>query len=174
MSHINNTKQITMFQTTPQTHSIIKTEVLVILDGFLKLQLIIINKILVIVSGITKNKNHLRHRWSLSQWCHRQISELLMLTFYSLVVQSLLYSYVFYDFVYQVKVAIDVSLRNLFLFFINLSYKAVGLIYLLHFFFFIYHFGTFGLYLKAQNKQKKFELSFIAQDLQYHYEIEIL
>ena len=50
MSYINNTKQTTMFQTTPQTHLIIKTEILVTLDGFLKVWLIIINNILDIVS----------------------------------------------------------------------------------------------------------------------------
>ena len=50
MYHINNTKQITMFQTTPQIHSIIKTKVLVIMDGFLKVRLIIIKNIHAIVS----------------------------------------------------------------------------------------------------------------------------
>ena len=50
MYHINNTEQITMFQTTPQIHSIIKTKVLVIMDGFLKVRLIIIKNIHVIVS----------------------------------------------------------------------------------------------------------------------------
>ena len=53
MSHINNTKQITMVQTTSQTNSVIKTKILIILDGFLKVWLIIINNILVIVSRIT-------------------------------------------------------------------------------------------------------------------------
>ena len=78
MSHINNTKQIKMVQTTSQTHSVIKTKILIILDGFLKVWLIIINNILVIFSRIThtqnKKKNHLRQRWSLSQWCHHWIS----------------------------------------------------------------------------------------------------
>ena len=81
MSHINNTKQITMVQTTSQTHSVIKTKILIILDGFLKVWLIIINNILVIFSKIThthtkkiNKKNHLRQRWSLSQWCHHWIS----------------------------------------------------------------------------------------------------
>ena len=40
-----------MFQTTPQIHSIIKTKVLVIMDGFLKVRLIIIKNIHVIVSS---------------------------------------------------------------------------------------------------------------------------
>ena len=59
MYHINNTKQITMFQTTPQTHSIIKTKVLVTMDGFLKVQLVIIKNIHVIVSRIIIFLNHL-------------------------------------------------------------------------------------------------------------------
>ena len=56
MSYINNTKQTTMFQTTPQTHLIIKTEILVTLDGFLKVWLIIINNILDIVSNFFLKK----------------------------------------------------------------------------------------------------------------------
>ena len=59
MSYVNNTKQTTMFQTTPQTHSIIKTEILVTLDGFLKVWLIIINNILDIVRRIKKKKKSL-------------------------------------------------------------------------------------------------------------------
>ena len=66
MSHINNKKQKTIFQTTSQTHSIIKTKVLVILNGLFKLWLIIINNILVIVSGITKRKTHLLSMVSLT------------------------------------------------------------------------------------------------------------
>ena len=66
MSHINNKKQKTIFQTTPQTHSIIKTKVLVILNGLFKLWLIIINNILVIVSGITKRKTPLLSMVSLT------------------------------------------------------------------------------------------------------------
>ena len=57
MSHINNTKQITMVQTTSQTHSVIKTKILITLDGFLKVWLIIINNILVIFSRITHTQN---------------------------------------------------------------------------------------------------------------------
>ena len=56
MSHMNNTKKIIMFQTTPQTQSIIKTKVLVIFDRFQEVWLIIINNIIVIVSGITQKK----------------------------------------------------------------------------------------------------------------------
>ena len=87
MSYVNNTKQTTMFQTTPQTHSIIKTEILVTLDGFLKVWLIIINNILDIVRRIKKKKkNHFCHQWFLSQWRHYRFSQLLTLAFYSLVV----------------------------------------------------------------------------------------
>ena len=76
MSHMNNTKKIIMFQTTPQTQSIIKTKVLVIFDRFQEVWLIIINNILVIVSGITqKKKKKIAY-----------VSQLLALAFYFLVV----------------------------------------------------------------------------------------
>ena len=56
MTHINYIKLITLFQTTPQT-PIIKTKILVFFDRFLKVQLIIINNILIIVSRITYFKS---------------------------------------------------------------------------------------------------------------------
>ena len=74
MSHMNNTKKIIMFQTTPQTQSIINTKVLVIFDRFQEVWLIIINNILVIVSGITQKKKI------------AYVSQLLALAFYFLVV----------------------------------------------------------------------------------------
>ena len=77
MSHMNNTKKIIMFQTTPQTQSIINTKVLVIFDRFQEVWLIIINNILVIVSGITQKKKEKEIAY---------VSQLLALAFYFLVV----------------------------------------------------------------------------------------
>ena len=158
MSYVNNTKQTTMFQTTPQTHSIIKTEILVTLDGFLKVWLIIINNILDIVRRIKKKKKSL-----LSSMVSLIVASLLIfsashtcLLLSSSLVSSLLFCLML--FCLLGKVTTDASLRVLFFAFLYICLKkkliwamAIGLICLLHF---LNQFGAFGLHLKARNKQK--------------------
>ena len=121
MSYINNTKQTTMFQTTPQTHLIIKTEILVTLDGFLKVWLIIINNILDIVSKILKKKSPLSSMVSLTMASPSNFStSYTRLLLSSSLVSSLLFCLML--FCLLSKVTTDASLRVLFFAFLYICF----------------------------------------------------
>ena len=121
-----------------QTHSFFKTKVLVILDEFLKVRLIIINNIFFIVSGIWKYKKNsfVVNVLSYSGVTVGFLASHPHLLLSSRPLSSLLFSFVFCDFIYLVKVMIDVSLRVLLLLFFNqFGLKPLG--WFVYYFFFL-------------------------------------
>ena len=144
------------------------------------------NNILVIVSRITKkNKKIIIITFVVDGLSHNGITiGFFNFSHLSSTLQwSSLFSFVFCDFVYQIKMMIDVSLRVLFIylflhlfiiFFINLGYGHwVDL--LITFVFLSLGFSSSIQRLEISKKKKKRkEFSIIVHDLQYRYEIEIL